>query len=58
MQACSQPELPYLRTSGIILAGEDNYPGAKQNSLVDASVSESTPSHASLDINQGIFLDY
>ncbi|KAF7836749.1 COP1-interacting protein 7 [Senna tora] len=52
MQACSQPELPYLRTSGIILAGEDNDPAGRQNSLVDASVSESTPSHASFDINQ------
>ncbi|XP_054812872.1 COP1-interacting protein 7 [Prosopis cineraria] len=52
MQAHSHPELPYLRTSGIILAGEANDPGGKQNGLVDASVSESTPSHASLDINQ------
>ncbi|KAI4322911.1 hypothetical protein L6164_022561 [Bauhinia variegata] len=40
MQACAQPELAYIRTSGIILAGEDNGP------------SESTASHASLDINQ------
>lgn len=55
MQAHSRPELPYLRTSGIILAGEDNDAGGKQNGFVDASVSESTPSHASLDINQGIF---
>lgn len=37
MQVSSQPVLPYLRTSGIVLAGED----------------ESTPSHASLDIGQG-----
>ncbi|XP_058779890.1 COP1-interacting protein 7-like [Vicia villosa] len=36
MQVSSQPVLPYLRTSGIVLAGED----------------ESTPSHASLDIGQ------
>ncbi|KAI4333701.1 hypothetical protein L6164_018475 [Bauhinia variegata] len=37
MQASAQPELPYLRTSGIVLADEDNGP------------SEST---ASLDFNQ------
>ncbi|CAI8593086.1 unnamed protein product [Vicia faba] len=36
MQVSAQPVLPYLRTSGIVLAGED----------------ESTPSHASLDIGQ------
>ncbi|KAI9078898.1 hypothetical protein K1719_039168 [Acacia pycnantha] len=52
MQAHSRPELPYLRTSGIILAGEDNDAGGKQSGFVDASLSESTPSHASLDINQ------
>ncbi|XP_028791924.1 COP1-interacting protein 7-like, partial [Neltuma alba] len=52
MQAHSHPELPYLRTSGIILAGEDNDAVGKQNGFVDASFSESTPSHASLDINQ------
>ncbi|KAJ1402727.1 hypothetical protein SESBI_27820 [Sesbania bispinosa] len=53
MQVSSQPELPYLRTSGIILAGEDD-PSSKLNGLVDASISESTTSHASLDIGQGI----
>ncbi|RDX85360.1 COP1-interacting protein 7, partial [Mucuna pruriens] len=47
----SQPELPYLRTSGIILAGEDDT-SSKLNGIVDASISESTPSHASLDIGQ------
>lgn len=55
MQVSSQPELPYLRTSGIILAGEDDS-NSKLNGLVDASISESTPSHASLDIGQGILL--
>lgn len=51
MQASAQPELPYLRTSGIILAGEDDT-SSKLNGTVDASISESTPSHASLDIGQ------
>ncbi|KAL2331460.1 hypothetical protein Fmac_019041 [Flemingia macrophylla] len=51
MQAAAQPELPYLRTSGIILAGEDDT-SSKLNGIVDASISESTPSHASLDIGQ------
>ncbi|KAK7272513.1 hypothetical protein RJT34_29152 [Clitoria ternatea] len=50
MQASSQPELPYLRTSGIILAGEDDT-SSKINGLGDASISE-TASHASLDIGQ------
>ncbi|XP_057450980.1 COP1-interacting protein 7 isoform X2 [Lotus japonicus] len=49
MQAFSHPELPYLRTSGIILDGEDD-PSNKLNG--DGSISESTPSHASLDIGQ------
>lgn len=55
MQA-SRLELPYVGTSGIILAGEENYPtqigglsGGKQNGSVDASVSDS----GSLDLNQG-----
>ncbi|KAF2314303.1 hypothetical protein GH714_025204 [Hevea brasiliensis] len=55
MQA-SRLELPYLRTSGIVLASEENYPsqisglsGGKQNCSI-ASVSES--SLGSLDINQ------
>ncbi|XP_061367203.1 COP1-interacting protein 7 [Gastrolobium bilobum] len=51
MQASAQPELPYLRTSGIILAGEDDA-SSKINGLVDASISESTASHASLEIGQ------
>ncbi|KAK7324594.1 hypothetical protein VNO77_28285 [Canavalia gladiata] len=51
MQASSQAELPYLRTSGIILAGEDDTT-SKLNGLADASISESTPSHASLEIGQ------
>jgi hypothetical protein len=55
MQVSSQPVLPYLRTSGIILAGEDDL-GSKLNGLRDASISDSTPSHASLDIGQGILL--
>nr|KYP39216.1 hypothetical protein KK1_039484 [Cajanus cajan] len=45
MQVAAQPELPYLRTSGIILAGEDDT-SSKLNGIVDASISESTPSHA------------
>ncbi|KAJ9153614.1 hypothetical protein P3X46_027039 [Hevea brasiliensis] len=55
MQA-SRLELTYLRTSGIVLASEENYPsqisglsGGKQNGSI-ASVSES--SLGSLDINQ------
>jgi len=55
MQVSSQPVLPYLRTSGIILAGEDDS-GSKINGVGDASVSDSTPSHASLDIGQGKLL--
>lgn len=51
MQVSSQPVLPYLRTSGIILAGEDDS-GSKINGTGDASVSDSTPSHASFDIGQ------
>ncbi|XP_008226668.1 PREDICTED: uncharacterized protein LOC103326239 [Prunus mume] len=64
MQACAHPELPYLGTSGIILAGEDNDPNQNlminvnhstlsvgKNGSLDTSVSEST-SHGSLDVNQ------
>ncbi|RYR43823.1 hypothetical protein Ahy_A08g040219 [Arachis hypogaea] len=51
MQASSQPVLPYLRTAGIILAGEDDA-SSKLNGLGDAAISESTPSHASFDMNQ------
>lgn len=66
MQACTHPELPYLGTSGIILAGEDNDPNQNlminvnhstlsvgKNGSLDTSVSEST-SHGSLDVNQGM----
>ncbi|KAL1299467.1 hypothetical protein HN51_044007 [Arachis hypogaea] len=51
MQVSSQPVLPYLRTAGIILAGEDDA-SSKLNGLGDAAISESTPSHASFDMNQ------
>lgn len=65
MQACSRSELSYLGTSGIILAGEDNDPcqnlminvhsaalsSMRPNGSIDA---ESTASHGSLDINQGM----
>ncbi|MED6160651.1 COP1-interacting protein 7 [Stylosanthes scabra] len=51
MQASSQPVLPYLRTSGIILAGEDDV-SSKLNGSGDAAISESTPSHASFDMSQ------
>lgn len=66
MQASSQHELPYLGKSGIILAGEDHddsfminvHPnslsGEKQCSYVDASVSDSTAYHGSLDISEGM----
>lgn len=40
MQAFSQPELPYIATSGIILAGEDNDPIGKQIGSADGSVSD------------------
>ncbi|WVY99417.1 hypothetical protein V8G54_025487 [Vigna mungo] len=48
MQASAQRELPYLRTSGIILAGEDDT-SSKLNGISDAPISESTPSHASFE---------
>jgi hypothetical protein len=68
MQAFSQPELPYLGTSGIMLAGEDHessqniminvHPNGlssgKQNGSVDASVPDSTASHGSLEGSQGM----
>lgn len=68
MQTCPQPELPYIGTSGIILAGEDNNPNpnitinvnrngfsdGKLNATLDPSVSDSTTSHGSLDANQGM----
>ncbi|KAJ6724436.1 COP1-INTERACTING PROTEIN 7 [Salix viminalis] len=56
MQA-SQLELPFLKTSGIVLAGEENYPGqigglsgGKYNGSIDAS--DSATSLGSLDLNQ------
>ncbi|KAJ9182867.1 hypothetical protein P3X46_006814 [Hevea brasiliensis] len=56
MQA-SRLELPYLGTSGIVLASEENYPsqigglsGGKLNGSIDASVSDS--SLGSSDLNQ------
>ncbi|KAH7512514.1 hypothetical protein FEM48_Zijuj12G0098700 [Ziziphus jujuba var. spinosa] len=66
MQTLPQPELPYIGTSGIILAGEDNNPNpnitinvnrngfsdGKPNASFDPSVSDSTTSHGSLDANQ------
>ncbi|KAL5538699.1 hypothetical protein UlMin_044812 [Ulmus minor] len=61
MQACAQPVMPYLGTSGIILAGEDNDPqnltininqNGKPNGSFDASISDSTISNGSLDANQ------
>lgn len=66
MQACSRSELSYQGTSGIILTGEDN--DSCQNLMINvhnAALSsvrpsgsidaESTASHGSLDINQGMF---
>ncbi|XP_059441311.1 COP1-interacting protein 7 isoform X2 [Corylus avellana] len=66
MQVFSQPELPYLGTSGIMLAGEDlensqnitinvhpnSLSSGKQNGSVDASASDSTASHGSLEGSQ------
>ncbi|KAL2925338.1 COP1-interacting protein 7 [Bienertia sinuspersici] len=56
MQAIVQPDLSYLGTSGIILAGEDNDPSqgfmttGKQST--DLSLSDSMTSPGSLDANQ------
>lgn len=58
MQAIVQPDLSYLGTSGIILAGEDNNPaqsfmmGGKQDGSTDVSMSDSITSHGSSDANQ------
>ncbi|TXG67076.1 hypothetical protein EZV62_008351 [Acer yangbiense] len=49
MQAFPRPDLPYLATSGIILAGEDNDPSGKQSGSIDASAFD-TMSHGSLEI--------
>lgn len=55
----SRMELPYIRTSGIVLASEESYlsqfsglSGGKQNGSIDVSVSDS--SLGSLDVNQGM----
>ncbi|XP_021865324.2 COP1-interacting protein 7 isoform X2 [Spinacia oleracea] len=58
VQAMVQPELTFLGTSGIILAGEENNPSqglmtaGKQNGSTDVSLSDSMTSHGSLDANQ------
>lgn len=55
MQAFCQPELSYLGTSGITLAGEDIPNGGLSTGKlngIDVSVSDSTTSHGSSDINQ------
>ncbi|XP_057528464.1 COP1-interacting protein 7 isoform X2 [Amaranthus tricolor] len=53
MQAMVQPELAFMGTSGIILAGEENDPskGVKQNGSTDVSMSDSVASHGSSDAN-------
>lgn len=70
MQACHPSEFSYMGTSGIILASENNdssqnamlnfhnsgLPSDKQNGLVDASVSDSTLSHGSIDNNPDVHL--
>ncbi|KAI3876282.1 hypothetical protein MKW92_010993 [Papaver armeniacum] len=55
VQAFTQPELPYLATSGIILAGDGGLSNGQldPNGSVDTSVSDSTTNHASADMNQG-----
>ena len=57
MQAMVQPELAFMGTSGIILAGEENDPskGVKQNGSTDVSMSDSVASHGSSDANAGAF---
>ncbi|CAK9183044.1 unnamed protein product [Ilex paraguariensis] len=65
MQACSYPELSYSGTSGIVLAGEDNYPSQdimnaqnggppsrNQDGSINASESDTTTSSGSLNPNQ------
>ncbi|KAL9236392.1 hypothetical protein vseg_011070 [Gypsophila vaccaria] len=54
MQAMMQPDLSFMGSSGIILAGEDNDPltGGKQNGSTDLSLSDSLTSHGSSDANQ------
>lgn len=61
MQAMVQPDLSYMGTSGIILAGEENDPsqgfmnGGKQNGSAELSLSDSLTSHGSVDANQGAY---
>lgn len=58
MQAMVQPDLAFLGTSGIILAGEENdssqglMNAGKQNGSTDMSLSDSMTSHGSMDANQ------
>ncbi|PKI37610.1 hypothetical protein CRG98_041903 [Punica granatum] len=65
MKAFSRPDLPYLGTSGIILAGEDNDRGSQmmnlqdggpslgqRNGSMDTSITDSTMSHGSFDASQ------
>lgn len=68
MQTCTQPQLSYMGTSGIVLTGEDMDPAQNimmnihngvlssmdQSSQIDLSVSDSTTSHASSGVNQGV----
>lgn len=55
MQACPRPDLSYLGTSGIVLAGEENDPS--QNLTINVSAVKQTGSAASDagsgDINPG-----
>ena len=67
MQALSHTEFPYSGNSGIILTGEDNdhsqgiminvhnsdLSNKKPDGSIDASASDSTMSHRSLDVNKG-----
>ncbi|KAK9152659.1 hypothetical protein Sjap_000139 [Stephania japonica] len=55
MEACQQQELPYFGTSGIILTSENNTSKVQLelNGSLDASISESSTSHTSSDVNQG-----
>lgn len=56
MQTYPQPELPYMGTSGIILAGEENEPNPNISINVNRNtLSDSSTSHGSSDVNQGMF---
>lgn len=60
MQACPQVVMPFLESSGIVLAGEDSDPSLgmvinlKPSGGLESSVSDSTTSHGSLEANQGM----